>query len=99
MHGNVINAFFVYQGEYYWKTTPFTEAPFTAPCMPANGATDRMLYFYISDYMFNTLFYAAQSNRYLQLNITASDVSNAFKPAYCTRVVAVRSDNRRNSYK
>ncbi|KAH3849878.1 hypothetical protein DPMN_092282 [Dreissena polymorpha] len=63
-----------HKGEIYWKTTPSTEAPFTAPSMPENRDTDRMLYFYISDYMFNTLFFAAQSNRYLQLNITASDL-------------------------
>ncbi|XP_052227663.1 bactericidal permeability-increasing protein-like [Dreissena polymorpha] len=62
-----------HKGEIYWMTTP-TEAPFPAPPMPETGATDRMVYLWVSDFMFNTLAYAAQTNIYLQYNITAADL-------------------------
>ncbi|KAH3787315.1 hypothetical protein DPMN_165436 [Dreissena polymorpha] len=67
--------------------------------MPETGATDRMVYLWVSDFMFNTLAYAAQTNIYLQYNITAADVSNMLKQAHNTRVKAIPSNNVRKSYK
>ncbi|XP_052230037.1 lipopolysaccharide-binding protein-like isoform X2 [Dreissena polymorpha] len=79
-----------HKGEIYWKTTPSEHAPFPAPPMPETGATDRMLYLWVSDFMFNTLAYAAQTNRYLQYNITAPDLpasARGFLNTTCAGVI------------
>ncbi|KAL3859700.1 hypothetical protein ACJMK2_009905 [Sinanodonta woodiana] len=56
-----------------------TEAPFDPPTMVDIGDTQRMMYLWISDYMFNTLGYAAQMHNYLARNITAADCSPIVK--------------------
>ncbi|KAK3597547.1 hypothetical protein CHS0354_018144 [Potamilus streckersoni] len=62
-----------HKGEIFWLGDE-TDAPFEPPTMADIGDTQKMMYLWISDYMFNTLGYAAQMHNYLVRNITAADL-------------------------
>ncbi|KAK3580325.1 hypothetical protein CHS0354_003560 [Potamilus streckersoni] len=62
-----------HEGEIFWLGDE-TDAPFEPPTMADIGDTQKMMYLWISDYMFNTLGYAAQMHNYLVRNITAADL-------------------------
>nr|ARV86002.1 bactericidal/permeability-increasing protein 1 [Sinohyriopsis cumingii] len=62
-----------HKGEISWLGDE-REAPFQPHTLADIGDTQKMMYLWISDYMFNTLGYAAQMHNYLVLNITAADL-------------------------
>ncbi|KAL4234373.1 hypothetical protein ACF0H5_006020 [Mactra antiquata] len=63
-----------HKGEIYWLTNPNTECPFSAPTMPDQTDNKNMLYLWISDYMFDSIGYAAQKHGFLVRNLTQNDL-------------------------
>lgn len=62
------------QGEVYWNANP-VDAPFAAPPLLKSSDTSRMMYIWLSDYVFNTMSYNALKYNQLQYNVTNKDVS------------------------
>lgn len=62
----------------FWKAD-VKEAPFSAPTLPGVPGTEKMLYFWLSDYLFNTAMFAAQQNDFFKVNLSAADVSVLIK--------------------
>lgn len=67
-----------FQGEVYWNADP-VEAPFAAPPLLKYPDTSRMMYIWLSDFLFNSMSYNAFKYNRLQYNVTKKDVSFIFK--------------------
>lgn len=58
----------------YWEAS-IREAPFSAPPLLKSSDTSRMMYIWLSDYLFNSMSYNAYKYDKLQYNVTSKDVS------------------------
>lgn len=67
-----------FQGEVYWNADP-VEAPFAAPPLLKYPDTSRMMYIWLSDFLFNSMSYNAFKYNRLQYNVTKKDVSFILK--------------------
>ena len=65
----------ILQGEITWKSDS-RQSPSSASAFPPSSDVSRMMYVWVSDYMFNTLGAVAQQHGVLQYSVTATDVSN-----------------------
>nr|ACQ72916.1 bactericidal permeability increasing protein [Crassostrea gigas] len=62
-----------HKGEVYWNAVP-VDAPFAAPPLLKSSDTSRMMYIWLSDYVFNTMSYNALKYNQLQYNVTNKDL-------------------------
>nr|ARV86003.1 bactericidal/permeability-increasing protein 2 [Sinohyriopsis cumingii] len=62
-----------HKGEIFWLNN-ITEAPFQPAVMADTAGDDKMMYFWLSDYIFNTMGLVAQQHNVLNYNLTAQDL-------------------------
>lgn len=70
------------QGEFMSRAHP-TEAPFSPPPLPGVSETDRMTYFWLSEYMANTASYVYQKAGAFKHTLTPENVKVKYN--YCSR--------------
>lgn len=62
-----------HKGEVLWASS-MTDAPIPVPPMPDNVGSQKMLYLFVSDYLFNSLSYQSQIHGVLRYNLTTKDL-------------------------
>lgn len=62
-----------HKGEVLWASS-MKDAPLPVPAMPDNVKPQKMLYLFVSDYLFNSLSYQSQIHGVLRYNLTAKDL-------------------------
>ncbi|PVD20874.1 hypothetical protein C0Q70_19037 [Pomacea canaliculata] len=61
-----------HKGEITWAANP-SSPPFSPQPIPSSGDSSKMAYLWISEYLPQSLAYAAQSNGFLRYNLTSQD--------------------------
>ncbi|KAK3085539.1 hypothetical protein FSP39_004971 [Pinctada imbricata] len=63
----------IHKGEVTWKGSN-SSTPFSAPPLSPSSDTSRMFYIWISDFVYNSMTYAAHVNGFLKYNMTKKDL-------------------------
>ncbi|XP_022338352.2 bactericidal permeability-increasing protein-like isoform X1 [Crassostrea virginica] len=73
-----------HKGEVYWNADP-VEAPFAAPPLLKYPDTSRMMYIWLSDFLFNSMSYNAFKYNRLQYNVTKKDLPSGVLNTTCPK--------------
>ncbi|XP_062595850.1 lipopolysaccharide-binding protein-like [Saccostrea cucullata] len=73
-----------HKGEVYWKADP-REAPFPVPPLLNFNDTSRMMYLWMSDFLFNSMAYNAYKYNKLQYNVTNKDLPSGVLNTTCPK--------------
>ncbi|KAL5020964.1 hypothetical protein ScPMuIL_000119 [Solemya velum] len=68
----------MHKGEIFWNQNK-KEAPFSAAPLPPVPRSDKMVYLWVSDFLFNTAMLVAQKNKFLTFNLTANDLPAGYR--------------------
>ena len=71
-----------HKGEIFWEGDP-VHPPFGPERMPDLSPTSKMVYIWLSDYVFNSLLYTTYTHGVLEHNLTRSMTSNKKVPSQC----------------
>ncbi|XP_061163194.1 lipopolysaccharide-binding protein-like [Saccostrea echinata] len=77
-----------HKGEVFWKSNP-NEAPFPVPPLLRFSNTSRMMYLWVSDFLFNSMSYNAYKYNQLQYNVTNKDLPGGVLNTTCQKITCI----------
>ncbi|XP_061179712.1 lipopolysaccharide-binding protein-like [Saccostrea echinata] len=77
-----------HKGEVYWSANP-REAPFPVPPLLKSNDTSRMMYLWMSDFLFNSMSYNAYKYDKLQYNVTNKDLPSGVLNTTCPKTTCI----------